>query len=86
MGVITPRAAARCGSRTTCQSSASTTSATRGTPDPPLTTVAQPDAADGEIAVRVLLDLLAGPGGRDGAGDAPAYARRARDTAPPGRW
>ena len=53
--------------------------------DPPLTTVAQPMRQMGEIAVRVLLDLLNGnPGGSEQVTLPHTLVVRAR-TAPPGR-
>jgi len=69
----------------TCQSSASTTSATRGTPDPPLTTVAQPMRQMGEIAVRVLL-ICSPAGGATEQVTLPHTLVVRASTAPPGRW
>ena len=60
MGVIETARRRSCASRTICRSSASTTSASRTTLDPPLTTVAQPMRQIGEGTVRLLLEILQG--------------------------
>ena len=54
--------------------------------DPPLTTVAQPMRQMGEIAVRVLLDLLAGKPSPSEQVTLPHTLVVRASTAPPGRW
>ncbi len=54
--------------------------------DPPLTTVAQPMRQMGEIAVRVLLDLLQGKPATSEQVTLPHVLVVRASTAPPGRW
>ena len=54
--------------------------------DPPLTTVAQPMRQMGEIAVRVLLDLLNGKSSTSEQVTLPHTLVVRASTAPPGRW
>src|SRR5439155_26987772 len=54
--------------------------------DPPLTTVAQPVRQMGEIAVRVLLDLLNGGQSPSETVTLPHTLMVRASTAPPGRW
>jgi LacI family repressor for deo operon, udp, cdd, tsx, nupC, and nupG len=54
--------------------------------DPPLTTVAQPMRQMGEIAVRVLLDLLNGKASASQQVTLPHTLVVRASTAPPGRW